>query len=308
MPTAERLACRRSRGNHVTTTTPTITAPSASDFESILRARLPNLTRTAQAVANTILADPPAVIHMTVTDIAEASDTSLASVVRFCKDMGYKGFADLKINLARHTLPEQQTVHEDVNATDSPNTVLQKIVRSTADAVNTALATVDSTSFDQAVGVLASTRRLLIVGVGTSWPIVQDAGYRFRTAGLLTEAPIDSHGQHVSASLLTDEDTCLAISHTGQTRETIMALTAAKKAGARTITLTSFYRSPITTLAEINLIAGSKETNYRVEAMSSRIVHTTVLDALFVAVSLQNPVASSKAQERTSKAVASHRL
>ena len=87
-----------------------------------------------------------------------------------------------------------------------------------------------------------------------------------------------------------------------------MALTAAKKAGARTITLTSFYRSPITTLAEINLIAGSKETNYRVEAMSSRIVHTTVLDALFVAVSLQNPVASSEAQERTSKAVASHRL
>ena len=87
-----------------------------------------------------------------------------------------------------------------------------------------------------------------------------------------------------------------------------MTLTAAKEAGARTITLTSFYRSPITTLADINLIAGSKETNYRIEAMSSRIVHTTVLDALFVALSLRNPDASNEAQARTSKAVASHRL
>ncbi|WP_156607400.1 MurR/RpiR family transcriptional regulator [Dietzia sp. DQ12-45-1b] len=283
-------------------------APSASDFESVLRARIPALTRTAQAVANTILADPPAVIHMTVTDVAEASDTSLASVVRFCKEMGYKGFADLKINLASQALPAQHALHEDVNAADSPNTVLQKIVRSTADAVNTATSTVDASSFAEAVEILASTRRLLIAGVGTSWPIVQDAGYRFRTAGLLTESPIDSHGQHVSASLLTSEDTCLAISHTGQTRETIMTLTAAKEAGARTITLTSFYRSPITTLADINLIAGSKETNYRIEAMSSRIVHTTVLDALFVALSLRNPDASNEAQARTSKAVASHRL
>ncbi|GAA3143847.1 MULTISPECIES: MurR/RpiR family transcriptional regulator [Rhodococcus] len=291
-----------------TTSASTDAGPTASDFDSVLRARLPTLTRTAQAIANTILADPPAVIHMTVTDLAEASETSLASVVRFCKDMGYKGFADLKINLARHALPAQQAIHEDVNPTDSSDTVLRKIVRSTADAVHTALATVDSGSFDEAVEVLASTRRLLIAGVGTSWPIVQDAAYRFRTAGLLTEAPIDSHGQHVSASLLTNEDTCLAISHTGQTRETIMTLTAAKEAGAHTIALTSFYRSPITALADINLIAGSKETNYRIEAMSSRIVHTTVLDALFVAVSLRNPDVSTTAQTKTLKAVASHRL
>ncbi|WP_366143084.1 MurR/RpiR family transcriptional regulator [Rhodococcus sp. EPR-279] len=243
-----------------------------------------------------------------MSDVAEASQTSLASVVRFCKDFGYKGFADLKINLAKHAVPAQQGLHEDVTADDSPNTILDKIVRSTADAVHTALATIDPDSFDKAVQTLVHTRRLLIAGVGTSSPLVQDASYRFRTAGLLTEAPIDSHGQHVSASLLDPQDTCLAISHTGQTRETIMTLTAAKEAGAQTITLTSFYRSPITALADINLIAGSKETNYRIEAMSSRIVHSTVLDAIFVAVNVQMPERARKAQARTAEAVASHRL
>lgn len=278
------------------------------EFESVLRARVPTLTRSGQAIAQVILNDPTAVIHMTITDIADASETSLASVVRFCKDLGYKGFADFKINLAKHALPAQQSLHEDVTPADSPMVVLDKIVRSTAEAVQTATATIDSASFEQAVHVLAHTRRLLIAGVGTSSPIVQDASYRFRTAGLLTEAPIDSHGQHVSASLLTPDDTCLAISHTGQTRETIMTLAAAKDVGAHTITLTSFYRSPLTALADVNLIAGSKETNYRVEAMSSRIVHTTVLDALFVAVNLQTPNQARSAQARAAEAVASHRL
>jgi DNA-binding MurR/RpiR family transcriptional regulator len=292
----------------VTATTALSDLHPAPGFDSILRAQVPTLTRSGQAIAQVILNDPPAVIHMTITDVAEASQTSLASVVRFCKELGYKGFADLKINLAKHTLPEQQSLHEDVTSTDSPTTVLDKIVRSTAEAVQTATATVDPASFEQAVHVLAHTRRLLIAGVGTSSPIVQDASYRFRTAGLLTEAPIDNHGQHVSANLLTPDDTCLAISHTGQTRETIMTLTAAKDAGAHTITVTSFYRSPLTALADINLIAGSKETNYRIEAMSSRIVHTTVLDALFVAVNLKIPDQASAAQTRAAQAVASHRL
>lgn len=46
------------------------------------------------------------------------------------------------------------------------------------------------------------------------------------------------------------------------------------------VAVTSFFRSPLRTLADISLVAGSRETGFRVGAMTSRLVHYTVLDSL----------------------------
>jgi DNA-binding MurR/RpiR family transcriptional regulator len=113
-----------------------------------------------------------------------------------------------------------------------------------------------------------------VIGVGTSAPLAQDAAYRFRIAGVLAEAPHDVHVQHVSARLLGPGSVCVCFSHTGQTRETLGSVTAARNAGAVTIAIISFFRSPLTKLVDLVLVAGSGETDYRVEAMASRVAHT----------------------------------
>lgn len=279
---------------------PTITAQ--------LRARMQGLTPSLQRIGRVILDQPTEIIHMTVSDLADHTGTSVATVVRFCQDIGLKGFADLKIQLAAESIPPERGLHEDVTAADKPATVLDKILRSTAQAITDALGTVDAASFTDAIGVLAPAQRLLVVAVGTSSPLAQDTAYRFRTAGLPAEAPLDPHVQHVSARLLQPADACLAISHTGQTRETLASITAARNAGAATIALTSFYRSPLTKIASTCLVAGSRETNFRVEAMSSRIIHSAVLDALYVAFCLADPQRAQAAQHLTAEVLTEHRL
>jgi DNA-binding MurR/RpiR family transcriptional regulator len=269
---------------------------------------MPALTPSLQRIGQVILDQPTAIIHMTVSDLAERTGTSVATVVRFCQDIGLKGFADLKIRLAAESIPPERGLHEDVTATDTPATVLDKILRSTAQAITDASGAIDAASFAQAVSVLTRAQRLLIVAVGTSSPLAQDAAYRFRTVGLDAEAPLDPHVQHVSARLLQPADACLAISHTGQTRETLASITAASQAGAATIALTSFDRSPLTEIAGTCLVAGSRETNFRVEAMSSRIVHSTVLDALYVAFCLADPQRAQTAQQLTAQALTEHRF
>jgi DNA-binding MurR/RpiR family transcriptional regulator len=284
------------------------TQPGEPTITAQLRARMPALTPSGQRIGRLILDQPTAIIHMTVTDLAEHTTTSVATVVRFCQDIGLKGFADLKIRLAAESIPPERGLHEDVTATDTPATVLDKILRSTAQAITDASGTVDTGSFTRAVDVLAGTQRLLVAGVGTSAPLAPDAAYRFRTAGLAAEAPLDPHVQHVSARLLQPADACLAISHTGQTQETLASTAAAKQAGAVTIALTSFYRSPLTKIADTCLVAGSRETNFRVEAMSSRIIHSTVLDALYVAVCLASPQRAQQAQHLTAAVLTEHRM
>ncbi|MCK9929886.1 MurR/RpiR family transcriptional regulator [Frankia sp. Mgl5] len=273
-----------------------------------LRARMPTLTPSGQRIGQVVLAEPRDIIHMTVTDLAERTETSVATIVRFCQDISLKGFADLKIRLAAESIPAERGLHEDVAATDEPATVLDKILHSTAQAITEASGTVDHDSFAHAVLTLTRAERLLVVGVGTSSPLAQDAAYRFRTAGITAEAPLDPHVQHVTARLLHPGTACLAISHTGQTQETLASAAAAKQAGADTIALTSFYRSPLTKIVETCLVAGSRETNFRIEAMSSRIIHSTVLDALYVAVCLANPERAQTTQQLTAEVLAEHRI
>ena len=52
-------------------------------------------------IAKFILNNPKKVVDMTVSELAEISDVSIASVSRFCRKVGLKGFAQLKISLAQ---------------------------------------------------------------------------------------------------------------------------------------------------------------------------------------------------------------
>lgn len=101
---------------------------------------------------------------------------------------------------------------------------------------------------------------------------------------------------------------CLAISHTGQTRETLAAVGAARVAGAATAAITSFYRSPLTELCDHALVAGSAETHHQIEARASRLVHGALLDALHAAIAMAHPDRAQTAQARAAHAVADHRI
>ncbi|WP_028936371.1 MurR/RpiR family transcriptional regulator [Pseudonocardia spinosispora] len=282
--------------------------PTPGSVVAHIRAGMPALTARGRRIAQAILDNPLDVIHLTVTDLATATDTSVATVVRFCQDIGLRGFADLKIRLAAETIPPERGLHEDVTADDPPPTILGKVLTSTATAVTAAAATVDPVAFSRAVTLVRDAGQLLCLGVGTSAPLAQDAGYRFRSAGLPAEAPADAHVQHVTARLLRPGAVCLCFSHTGQTRETLGSVGAAREAGATTIAITSFFNSPLTELVDVALVAGSRETDYRMEAITSRIAHIAVLDALYVAVYLADLDRAKAAQQLAADALTDHRI
>ena len=284
-------------------------SPPHGTLVAHLRALVPDLTPASRRIGAFVLDHPDDLIHLTVTDTAERTATSVGSIVRFCQDLGLRGFQDLKIRLAAETTSATTALQaEDLRPDDPPPTVLAKVLRAGADAMSDAAATVSGAAFSHAVDLLGAAARVLVVGVGTSAPVAADAAYRLRTTGLLAEAPSDVHVQHVSARLLTCADACLAISHTGQTRETLATVTAGRAAGATVVAVTSFSRSPLTKIADTVLVAGSRETAFRVEAMSSRLAHAAVLDALCVSLALAHPDRARTAQALSADTITEHRV
>lgn len=273
-----------------------------------IRATLPSLVPSEARVAHMVNNQPTAVIHCSVTELAGLAGTSASTVMRFCQKLGYRGYQDFKIALAQDATPPLRQLQADVLDDDSPSTILGKVVHAAADAVAEASTTVDRATFAEAVEVLNAADRILIVGVGSSAPIVQDIAYRFLTIGLRVEAPVDVHVQHVTAGLLGIEDVCLAISHTGSTRETVAVMRTASLTGAETIAVTSFLRSPLTEVVRLSLVTGSKETSFRVEAVASRLAHLSVLDALFVALAVRDRDRALAAQKSYNAVLAEHRF
>jgi DNA-binding MurR/RpiR family transcriptional regulator len=273
-----------------------------------LRSLLPALAAADRRIADVVLTNPEAVIFLSISELAEQTETAKSTIVRFCQQLGLRGFHDLKLRLAQETAAVATHVGDDIVDTDSPMQILTKVVRADRQTLLDATATVDAEALGAAVRLLGGAHTVLFAGVGTSAPVAQDAAYRFRAIGLRADAPPDVHVQHVAASLLTAYDVCFAVSHTGSTRETLAVVGAAKDAGAATIAVTSFARSPLTELVDHVILAGGREVAFRLEAMASRLAHVAVLDALLVAVALADEERTQRALALYTNALSEHRL
>lgn len=245
-----------------------------------------NMAKGAQRIADYILAQPDAIVGLSITELAEAVGVSEGSVVNFCRGIGLSGFQHLKLSLARETVQSVQFIHEDVARDDDMDTICRKVFHSGIQALRDSLSVLDPQALTRAVGAIHTAKRVEIYGIGSSAPIAEDTHYRMLRIGLDARVVTDSHIQAISASRCDPEVAVLTISHSGATHETVAATRLAREAGARTIVITNFARSPIQAFADVVLFTMARETRFRTEAMTSRIAQLCVVDALIAALAL----------------------
>jgi DNA-binding MurR/RpiR family transcriptional regulator len=224
---------------------------------------------------------------------------SEGSVVGLCKAIGATGFQQLKIVLAQEIVRPVQLIHEDLEPNDNAAAVISKIFSSNVQALNETQSTLDVGELERAVEVIRNARRIEIYGVGSAASIAEDAHYRMLRIGLDVRAVIDPHIQVISASLCDPTVATLTISHSGSTHETVTATRLAKEAGARTICLTNFGRSPIQAFADIVLFTMARETKFRTEAMTSRLAQLAIIDVLVACLALSDYEKSTETIRRT---------
>lgn len=251
-----------------------------------IRALLDALAPGARRIADYVLERPEDVLKMSVTELSEATQASEGSVVNFCQRLGLSGFQQLKLSLAQAIVRPVQFIHEDLEIGDDANIVCRKIFHSGIQALQDTLSVLDPAALARAVDTLRAARRIEVYGIGSSAPIADDAHYRMLRIGLDAKAVTDSHIQAISASRTDPGVAVLTISHSGATHETVMSTKLAKAAGAQTVVITNYARSPIQAHADVVLFTMARETRFRTEAMMSRIAQLCVVDALIAALAL----------------------
>lgn len=179
-----------------------------------------------------------------------------------------------------------QFIHEDLTPGDDTAAVIEKVFQSDLQALRDTQNALDVRALSKAVEAIRNARRVEVFGIGSAATIAEDTNYRLLRIGISSRVSVDSHIQAITASLADPSTAVITISHSGSTVETLTATRLAKEAGATTIAITNFGKSPLLAYVDIVLNTLARETQFRTEAMTSRIAQLAIVDALIACLAL----------------------
>lgn len=229
-------------------------------------------------------------LNMSILELADKASVSEASVIRFCKQLGYSGFSELKLRLAQEwgSSWERERAVRDLHITsaDKAEELPEKVIGRTIRALEDTSKIIDKEQYMKAVRAIAAAKSVDIYGVGTSFAVALDLVSKLVKLGIRCQAYADSHIQIMTALSLDPDCVAIGISHSGRTRETVEALRTAGETGATAICITNSLASPITEAADIKLLTACYETDFFSETMVSRISQLAIIDMIYLGILL----------------------
>ncbi len=254
---------------------------------SRLRAGLPHLTPALRRLAGVVLEAPKEVVYQSVTELAEAAGVGEASVIRLCRDLGFKGFQDFKLALAAD-LAVRPHRGESADPTNLES-VLDSVTLEATGALGETRAMLRADGLEPVLSALLKTDQLLIFGAGASGVTAQDFAYKFLRLGYRVLAPADAHLAAMTAATLPKDAVVIGITRSGSTLDTVRVLDLANAAGVTTVVVTQRPRSPAANAARFALYTAHPESPLTGGSISSKMGQLLLLDALFAALLTRRP-------------------
>ncbi|WP_027626465.1 MurR/RpiR family transcriptional regulator [Clostridium lundense] len=254
-----------------------------------IREIIEKLSPSEKKVGMFILENPHKISDLSIGELAQMSGSSEATVVRLCKVLGFKGYKDFKISITKDIAYINNTgstgeQYTDVEPGDPLESIIQNISYNNKKSIDNTLEILDFNEVKRAIEAIILAQRIDFYGVGASHIIAFDAFQKFSRINKVVTAHADTHMQIASASNLKKGDVAIAISYSGETKDTYDSIKMAKEANATTISITKYGQNSISQICDINLFVSAPEISIRSGAMSSRIAQLNVIDVLFAGV------------------------
>lgn len=159
--------------------------------------------------------------------VAEQLFVSEASLSRFAKKCGYKGF--------REFIFEYEKNISKYNREEISNLVINTY----QDLLDSCHKMINQAQMKKISQLLSKSNKVSVFGMGSSGIVAEEIHLRFMRLGLNIEAVHDSHRIKMLASIADKENVIIAISLSGTTKEILQGISIAKSNGAKIIMITS---------------------------------------------------------------------
>lgn len=241
----------------------------------LMKQRYSSMSPAEKKIADYILEDPERAAGTTIVCLAREAGVSPGSISNFAGSLGFSGFAQLKLNLARN-LGETEAKEEE--KLEKP--LLRGLMESARSSFESTFQTVSEEAFYRAAKEMIQAKRILLVGFAFSAPVAQDIAFRVMSLGLPAQAMTDALAASVACSHLDGESILFVISTSGRTKDALNCARTAKLAGAKVFCFTSYARNPLVELSDQAFVAVANEAYSYRESMTARLTQLMMGDYL----------------------------
>lgn len=256
-----------------------------------IRRHYDSLGTAERKVADFVIENWKRVVDLPIADIAREAGAGQATVVRFCRTIGFKGLAELKLSLSSGRLSADANVFA-INGTEPDAVIARMISNFNKGAIDDATASLNMDLLTKAADTLDATRKgrahqVVVVAEGGSGCSARCAFEVFTHIGVPCVMAEDAMYQMLLISRLRKGDVVLAVSHSGSDRNTVESVAQARKLGIATISMIGLDGTPLAKCSDIVLNTGLYGHEFFSETISARICEMNLICALHALVSLR---------------------
>lgn len=268
-------------------------------IKDIVAKAVPSLTPAHRRMADYVLSHSFRAATMTIDELAEATQVSIATVNRFAHTLGFSGFQAFRAELVRgyeSALAPVEKLRKELTRSSSAAEIMAAALQDNQENLEKIRASLPAATCDQIVRAILGARRLLVAGFGNSGYLAGMLAHGLELYCSHAQSLADIGGSsHCARALfkLQKHDVVIVISFPRYVKDAIIVARKAHERGARVIILTDSPTSPLAALGDITLYIQSAS---RFNATSDSTAHA-VIEALCVAVArcARNSVESAAA-------------
>lgn len=243
----------------------------------VIRENYGKIFSAEKKVADFVLDHPQEAVDANVSELAKSSGVSDATVVRMCHHLGYKGYYQFRLMLAKDVgRDEGEEIEELQNTPNSVMNIFQQYVNSL-----TAIAEcIDEEDMRSCVDMIKECKQAHILAVGNTMPLALYMGFRLGRLGVKCTYGISPEYFLNDVNLADPEDIIIAISQSGSSRQIIQGMELAREKGLRMMAITGYRQSPVSELADYVLVSNGRKESFNYYKNYAHLKETAVIDAL----------------------------
>lgn len=265
------------------------------DFEvlEVIRQKYDEIFAAEKKVADFVLQNPKKTVDSNVSELAKQSGVSDATIIRMCHHIGYSGYYQFRITLARDLGKKQHVGLEIPKNAGAVERLFQQYAKN-ALSVGKAI---EPDIMWNSVNLIKTCKEVHLIAVGNTCVLTQYMGFRLGRLGIKSSYGRGAEYFMNHVNLADPEDIVLAISKSGTSKQVLAGMELAKDKGLKTIAITAHSQSPIAEIADYVLLASGSDEDWSYYEDYAQADLMLMIDALLKFVTNDDMIKKTQADK-----------
>ncbi|MGQ9628913.1 MAG: MurR/RpiR family transcriptional regulator, partial [bacterium] len=191
-----------------------------------------SLSDSERRVGDYVRWHPDKVVVSSLQALAEKCSVSDATVLRFCRSLGFSGYQDFKVALVPGLLKRGTSIHREISREDDLSSARGKFIENLNKDIKNTFSLCDDELISRAANKIAEAGTIVIVGLAGSAGVARISSDCLMGLGIYNFYFSDRVEIERAVASLGKGDLIFGISHSGETQEVVYALQKGRDKGS----------------------------------------------------------------------------